>query len=65
MHVHLVTVLRNLMLEHRALLLQMESRGFELLLPLPWLVHTRVGRDFCVRHSPAPIGRMRESPVPP
>jgi hypothetical protein len=43
----------------------MESRGFELLLPLLQLVHTSVGRDFCVRRSPAPIDRMRGSPIPP
>jgi hypothetical protein len=62
---HLIMVLCDLMFEHRTLLLQMESCGFELLLPLPQLVHTRVGRDLCVRHSPVPIGRMRGSLIPP
>jgi hypothetical protein len=53
---HLVTVLCDLMLEHRMLLLQMESYSFKPLLLLPELVHTRVGRDVYVRHSPVPIG---------
>jgi hypothetical protein len=65
MRAHLVVVLCDLMLEHRALLLQMESCGLKLLLPLPQLVHMLVGRDLCVHRSPTPINRMRGSPVPP
>jgi hypothetical protein len=65
MSTHVIMVLCNLMLKCRALLLQMESRGFELSLSLLQLVHTRVGWDFHVRRSPVPIDRMWESPVPP
>jgi hypothetical protein len=65
MHAHLITVLCNLMLECWSLLLQMESRGFELLLSLPQLVHMWVGRDFRIRRSPMTVSRMRGSPVPP
>jgi hypothetical protein len=64
-HAHIIMVLCNLMVKHRVLLLQMESCGFELLLLLPQLVHTRVGQDLCVRRSPTPIGRIRGSPIPP
>jgi hypothetical protein len=63
--VHLVMVLCNLILEHRTLLLQIESRGFELPLLLLQLAHTRVGRDLHVYHSPMPIGRMWGSLVFP
>jgi hypothetical protein len=45
---HLVTVLCDLVFERRVLLFQVESRSFELSLSLPQLVHTWVGRDFCV-----------------
>jgi hypothetical protein len=40
---HFVMVLCDLVLEHHVLLLQMESCGLKLLLPLPQLVHTRGG----------------------
>jgi hypothetical protein len=49
---HLVVVLCNLVLERRVLLLQIESRGFELSLPLPQLVHVWVGQGFCVIEPP-------------
>jgi hypothetical protein len=62
---HLVMVLGDLMLERHALLLQMESRGFELPLSLPQLAHMRVGRDLRIRRSPMPISRMWGSPVSP
>jgi hypothetical protein len=37
----------------------MESYSLELLLPLPQLVHMRVGRDLYVCRSPTPISRMQ------
>jgi hypothetical protein len=64
-HAHLNVVLHDLVLEGHVLLLRMESRSLKLLLPLPQLVHTLAGWDLCVRHSPAPISRVRGSPVPP
>jgi hypothetical protein len=63
--VHLVMVLGDLMLERHALLLQMESRGFELPLSLPQLAHMRVGWDLRVHRSPVPISRMWGSPISP
>jgi hypothetical protein len=62
---HLIMVLRDLVLERRALLLQIEPRSFELSLSLPQLVHTWVGWDLCVRRSPMPIDRVRGSPAAP
>jgi hypothetical protein len=43
----------------------MELRGLKLILPLPQLVHTLTGWDLCVHRSPAPISRVRGSPIPP
>jgi hypothetical protein len=52
-------------LEHRALLLQMESCGLELLLLLPQLVHTLAGGNSASTIAPCPAAGCGGVSFPP